>query len=386
MNLEFMFHVPVKIVFGPGKIMEAGELAKQFGDKALIITTGTFAQRTGLIEKLQRILDESGVASEHFPDVSPNPLSTEIDEGAELAKKTGCNVFIGLGGGSAMDAAKCISYAVGHDEPIWSYWIGQNELGTQALPVIAIPTTSGTASHVSPWAVITNPESKEKPGNGNESLYPKVGIVDPELMLTLPKEMTAVTTFDVLAHSLEGYVSNLANPMTDMFCEQAMRILGKYGRAAVNNGSDLEARTMMALADTLAGFSLSVAVVTLAHAISHGVSAVGDTKHGGALAALTPHTMRFSMNHRPEKFKHIGLFLRDEPKDKESWTVEDSAEEVERFIRDIEVDIPLKMQGIAEADIETIADHTMSITIGSVELDARVASRDEVIEIVTKAY
>jgi alcohol dehydrogenase class IV len=170
-----------------------------------------------------------------------------------------------------------------------------------------------------------------------------------------------------------------------MFCEQAIRIAGKAGRMIAKDGNNLEGRTGMAYADTLAGFPLSIAIVTLAHAMAHGVGAVGNTSHGGSLSALTPHTMRFSMNNRPEKFKQIGLFLRDEPKDKPGWTAEDSVQEVEQFIKDIGAPQTLGELGIKESDVEAIADHTLKVTMGNAELDARVATREEMIEILKKA-
>jgi alcohol dehydrogenase len=382
---NFNYYVPVRIVFGPGKLQEAGEHVKQYGNKALIVTTGPFFKQSGLVDRLQDILKKSGVASEYFPEVSPNPLSTEVDKGAKFAQDTGCDVFVGLGGGSAMDGAKCIAYAVGHNEPIWPHWIGQKPLGTHTKPIIAITTTSGTASHISPWAVITNPETKEKPGNGNDSLFAKVGIVDPELMLSLPKAVTAMTTFDVLAHALEGYTSNLATPITDMFCEHAIRMVGTYGRKVAANGQDLEARTAMAYADTLAGFSLSIAIVTLAHAMAHCVGGIGGASHGGALSALTPRTMRFSMNARPEKFKQIGLFLRDEPKDQPGWTPEDSVREVEQFIKDIGAPRTLSEQGIKETDLEAIVKDTLRVTVGNAKLDARMATQEDMLEILKQS-
>jgi alcohol dehydrogenase class IV len=386
MSIDFSYHVPVRIIFGSGKINEAGVFAKALGTKALIVTTGTLFKENGLIEKLKKVLLLSGVSSEEFHEVSPNPLSNEVDKGAALARATGCDVFIGLGGGSAMDAAKMIAYAATCNQPIWPYWIGEKPLVTIPLPVIAITTTSGTASHVSPWAVVTNPQTKEKPGNGNEGLFPSVSIVDPELMLSLPKAVTATTTFDVLAHALEGYTSTLANPITDMHCETALRLVGRWGRKVTANGSDLEARTQMALADTLVGYSLSVAIVTLAHAIAHCVGGTSNTSHGGALAALTPHTMRFSMNSLPKKFADIGLLLRDEPRGSTSWTPENSVREVEAFIRDIGAPRALREAGVKELDFERIADDTLRVTAGSVGLDARKASKQDVLGILASAY
>lgn len=383
---SFGFHVPVRVVFGPGKISEAGDRAKELGTKALIVTTGTFFQENGLVERLQKVLSASGVASQPFPRISPNPLCTEIDAGAQFARSAGCDVFIGLGGGSAMDAAKMIAYAVSRNEPIWPSWIGQKPLVNVPLPVMAITTTSGTASHVSPWAVVTNPATMEKPGNGGDNFFPRVSIVDPELMLSLPRSVTATTTFDVLAHALEGYASVLANPITDMHCERALRLVGKWGRAVARDGGNLEGRAQMALADTLVGYSLSVAIVTLAHAIAHCVGGVSSGTHGGALSALTPHTMRFSMDRLPARFADIGLFLRDEPSGRKDWTPEDSVREVEQFIRDVGAPATLREQGVQQKDFARIADDTLRVTAGSVGNDARKASREHIMGILQSAF
>jgi alcohol dehydrogenase class IV len=370
----------VRIVFGPGKLDEAGVHAKGLGRKALLVTTGTFFSESGLVQRLRKILAGSGVACEEFPDVSPNPLCTEIDAGAARARDRGCDLFIGLGGGSAMDAA------VSRGEPIWPSWIGEKPLVNAPLPVMAITTTSGTASHVSPWAVVTNPATREKPGNGMDGLFPRVSIVDPELMLSLPRAVTATTSFDVLAHALEGYTSTLANPITDMHCQTVMRIVGKWARRVAENGNDLEARCQMALADTIVGFSLSVAIVTLAHAIAHCVGGTSGTSHGGALSALTPHAMRFSMRNLPSRFADIGLFLRDEQPGKRGWTAEDSVREVETFIRDIGAPRTLREQGVKESDFARIAEDTLRVTAGSAGQDARKATARDIVDILKSAY
>lgn len=383
---DFLYYVPVKVVFGQGKLNETGNYAKQYGQKALIVTTGTFFKENGLVGRLQKILTASGVASEYFPDVNPNPLSTQVENGVAFAKKTGCDVFIGLGGGSAIDAAKAMAYGVGNNEPIWPCWIGQKPLGDKTKPIIAISTTSGTGSHVTPYSVITNPDTKEKPGMGNDSTYAKVAIVDPELMLSVPPAITAATGYDVLAHCIEAYTSNQSTPMTDLFCEQAIRLVGKYLRQAVKNGKDIEARNALAYADTLAGFSIAVAVITLCHAMAHSVGGVCETTHGESLAAMTPQTMRFSMNALPAKYKAIGLFLRNESADKAGWQPEDSVQEVEALIKDIGLYKPLRQQGVKESDFEAIADGTLRYMAGAVDLDPRKATKADILEILKKSW
>jgi alcohol dehydrogenase class IV len=388
---DFLYYVPVKILFGQGKLNETGNYVKQYGKKALIVTTGTFFKDNGLVGRLQKILKDSGVESEYFPDVNPNPLSTQVENGVKLAKSTKCDVFIGLGGGSAIDAAKAIAYGVGNKEPIWPCWIGQKPMGDKTMPIIAISTTSGTGSHVTQYSVITNPDTKEKPGMGNDSTFAKVAIVDAELMLSVPPAITAATGFDVLAHCIEAYTSNLSTPMTDLFCEKAIRLVGKYLRQAVKNGKDIEARNALAYADTLAGCSIATAVVTLCHAMGHAVGGVCETTHGESLAAMTPQTMRFSMNVLPEKYKQIGLFLRDECtcstcQEPEGWQLEDSIKEVEQIIKDIGMYKPLRQQGVKESDFDAIAEGTLRYMGGAVKLDPREATKADILDILKKSW
>lgn len=393
MITNFLYYVPVKVVFGNGKLNQVDEYVKQYGKKALIVTTGPFFKENGLVGRIQGILKQSGVESELYYDISPNPLSTQVDAGAEFGKKFGCDVLIGLGGGSAIDAAKGIAVAIGHNARIWNYCPSGdpgNLVATgKTLPIIAITTTSGTGSHITPYAVITNPKTKEKPGLGSDYIYPKVAIVDPELMLSMPKKITASTGFDVLAHAIEAYTSNQATPVTDLMCEEAIRLVGRYLRRAVQNGNDMEARTAMALADTYAGFSIAVAVITLCHSISHAVGGVCETVHGESLAAMTPHTMRFSMGNWPEKYKKIGMFLRDECccNDEEGGCkLEDSVKEVEKLISDIGLNLPLSKQGVKESDFEEIAKGTTKYMAGGLDLDPRKASKEDIIEILRKSF
>ncbi len=382
---DFNYFIPTRVVFGQGKLEETGEYVKQYGKKALIVTTGTFFKENGLVGRLQKILQASGVASEFYPDVDPNPLSTQVDKGVKFAKETGCDVFIGLGGGSAIDAAKAMAYGLGHNEPIWPYWIGEKEMGMKTLPIIAISTTSGTGSHVTPYSVITNPKTHEKPGMGNDSTYAKVAIVDPELMLTVPQKITATTGYDVLAHCIEAYTSNSSTPVTDLFSEQAIRLVGKYLRTAVEDGSNLEARNALAYADTLAGYSIATAVITICHALAHAVGGVSETTHGETLAAMTPQTMRFSMSALPEKYANIGLFLRDQQVGKADWTPEESVQEVEKLIQDIGLNQPLGQQGVKESDLEAIADGALGYMAGAVELDPRKATKADILDILRKS-
>jgi len=380
---EFAYYVPVKFVFGEGKLAAAGDEAKAYGKKALIVTTGDFFKTTGLVGRLQGILGKSGVASEYYCDVSPNPLNTEIDAGAAFAKKAGCDLIIGLGGGSAIDTAKGIAIVLGHGRPIWDFCMGPDQaaITSKTLPIIAISTTAGTGSEGTQWSVITNKATKEKPGIGSDYSFARVAIVDPELMASMPPRITASTGFDALAHSIEAYTSTLSNAMTDMYCERAMRLIGKYLRRAVKDGNDREARNGMALANTLAGFSIAVAIVTVCHGLAHSVGGVANTTHGESLAAMTPQTMRFSMRGNPDKFKNIGMFLRDEAVNPGADRLEDSVREVERLIADVGLANGLSKQGVKESDIPTIAANVVRYMGGSIAIDPMNPTEQDLVKI-----
>jgi alcohol dehydrogenase len=388
MTRQFDFHVPVKLVFGEGRHKEIGSLVKPYGRKAMIVTTGPLFSETGLVQRIQALLEDSGVDSVHFSAVSPNPLSTQIDSGSALATKEKVDVLIGLGGGSAIDAAKGMAIAVGHKRQIWDFCIGENaaEITSRTLPVIAVTTTAGTGSEGTQWAVITNPETREKPGIGNEHTFAKVAIVDPELMESMPQRITASVGFDTLAHAIEAYTSKIATPITDLYCETAIRLVGRYLRRAVRDGKDREARASMAYANTLAGFSIAVAVVTICHALGHVVGGIAGTTHGETLAVMTPHTMRFSMRFNPEKYGRIGMLLRDENVPAAHDALEDGVREVERLIEDIGLRTTLADLGVKEEDLESIADGVYRYMRFNIDIDPRFPSREELLTILKRSF
>ena len=385
---EFFYYNPVKLVFGEGKLQEAGKYALMYGKKALIVTTGTMFKESGLVDRLQKILKSSGVHSVYYPEVNANPLNTQIDKGAEIARAGNCKLVIGLGGGSAIDAAKGIAIVLGHKRPIWDFCIGTDvpPITDKTYPIIAITTTSGTGSECTQWSVITNPDTEEKPGIGSDYTFAKVAIVDPELMATMPPKITASTGFDTLAHAIEAYTAVLETPITDLGCEQAIRLVGRFLRRAVKNGQDREARNGMAYANSLAGIAISVGIVTVCHGLAHSVGGLSGSTHGETLAAMTPHTMRFSMKAYPDKYRKVAMFLRDECGAPEQYSLEDSIKEVEVLIKDIGLGAPLSQQGLKEKDIERAADGVLRYMGGSITNDPATPKREDLIAIIRKAF
>jgi alcohol dehydrogenase len=205
---KFTYFLPTKIIFGVGTIDQVGTLVKPLGRKALVVTGGKSAKSTGLLDKVVKELDETGISHILFDRIVPNPLTTTVDEGAKIAKDEKCDFVIGIGGGSPIDSAKMISAVAKSGGKCWDYTnVGGGRVPKEALPMVAIPTTHGTGTEADPFAVITNPQTHEKIGVGFDSIFPKISIVDPGVMRSLPPNQTASTGMDAFYHAIESYVN-----------------------------------------------------------------------------------------------------------------------------------------------------------------------------------
>jgi glycerol dehydrogenase-like iron-containing ADH family enzyme len=242
------FHLRTKVRFGVGTFAEAGAEAAALGKTALVVTGRSAMRRAGLTDRLVASLSAAGVRAVLYEEATPNPTTGEVDKGADLARREGVDVVVGLGGGSAMDVAKAIAMAVAYDRPC--YEICGVALDRPGLPVVAITTTSGTGAEVTGVAVVTEPSRRHKTAVRSLVVAPTVAIVDPELTVTMPPAVTASTGMDALAHAVESYFSKNANPFTEPYAEEATDLVLTHLQAACGKGGDLEARTGMATAST----------------------------------------------------------------------------------------------------------------------------------------
>jgi alcohol dehydrogenase len=309
---SFGVWVPTRLHFGPGEFAKAGELARQFGRKALVVTYPATGPLQPQVQKLLSLLQQAGVETVLFDRVEPNPLTTTADAGAAAARREGCDLVVALGGGSAIDCGKCIALAAVNHGSIWDYMpsgSGTPLAPQAALPIVAITTTAGTGSEMNQNAVLTNPATKEKPGMGHPLLHPRVAIVDPQLMVSLPPRVTASTGIDVLFHALEGYIALQAQPFTDLLCVEAIRLVVANLKEAVANGGNLEARAAMAWANSLAGIVIDLSGVVLLHAAGHPISAYHDAPHGETLVALARPFIRLTQAAKPVKFAKLTELL-----------------------------------------------------------------------------
>jgi alcohol dehydrogenase len=307
--LDFEFNQSQKIVFGTGKINEAGNLGKVFGKRAILVCD-PFCRQSGTAGRVLNSLKAAGISCAVYDEVIPNPTCDSIDKAAALALATDSEFVIGLGGGSSMDTAKGTAVAARQPGGIWDYAIGNKPISDNVMPVMAISTTSGTGSQCTMFAVITNPRTRQKPGMGSPYILPKIAIIDPELMLTLPQGQTLITGFDVFCHAVEAYTSNASSPISDVYAERAIELTARYLPTVYREGGNLEARSMMALADTFAGMAINNAVVSLAHVMAHVIGGhCEDVAHGDALYAIYREVLKFNSAALPEKHCFIARQL-----------------------------------------------------------------------------
>ena len=386
----FNYHQSTQIVFGTGRIRELGEIAKKFGNTALLVTTTPVA--VPVLEKqfsmVKNILHESGIKVFHFDEVIPNPTVDTITSGAKMARASGVQMIIGLGGGSSMDAAKAISVEATHPGTSWDYLFYKTPQPDEKklLPVIAVSTTSGTGSQVTQVAVITNSKKRDKSALYNNILYPKVCVVDPELMLTVPEFVTATTGFDVFCHAFESTINPGSGAYVDLLAWEAIALVTENLPALLSDLGDIRKRERMAWADILAGLCIANAGVTLPHGMGMAIGGMyPNVAHGEALAIVYPAFTRFTWQSAISQFASMARILNPDLKnvpDKEA--AKSSVGEMDKFLHRIRLWITLKEKGMPENEIITLAKQCM--VLPDYKGNPRVATENEMIELVTQSY
>ena len=325
--MSFQMHIPTRILFGAGKLNELHQ-QQMPGKKALVvISNGKSTRDNGYLERTLEQLKLAHVDYIIFDQIEANPLHTTVMNGASMGKDNKCDFVVALGGGSVLDASKAISAMMTNDGTLWDYINGGtgkgNPLTNAALPIVAITTTAGTGSEVDQWGVISNLETDEKIGfGGDESLFPVIAVVDPELMVTVPPQYTAYQGFDALFHSVECYISKMANEMSDMYALKAVENIAKYLSRAYQNGNDLEARSHVAFANTLSGIVMELSCCTSERAMEHAMSAYHhNLPHGAGLIIISKEYYQYFVNQHAcdQRFidlaKALGKKDADDPQD-----------------------------------------------------------------------
>jgi len=296
---QFTFYLPTRIVFGRGSLSRLGEEAARLGDKCILVTGRGFARRSGYLKTAVETLEKSGLRVALFDRVEPNPSTDVVYRGAEEGRRTGCNLVAALGGGSAMDAAKGIAFLLKSSASLEESF-APNEV-YEALPLIAVPTTCGTGSEVTRYAVLTNVWKRRKEVLLGNPLLPRVALADADLLNSLPRGLVAYTGFDALSHAVEAYLSKESTPLSDFFALEAIRIiLGKIVEAAEGVA---EAREKMLYASMLAGMAINCAGTVAVHGMGYYLTNYHGVHHGLANAVLLPHVLRFELERSLDRLR-----------------------------------------------------------------------------------
>lgn len=383
--MNFNFYIPSRIIFGKGSL---NNLHKQkFPGKKALIVTEVFIKEFGYLKMLEEQLNKANISFVLFDKVIPNPIKEHVMEGAEIAKKEKCDFVIGMGGGSSIDSAKSIAIMSTNGGDFWDYILRgtgkRKSIPNDPLPIIAITTTSGTGTEADPWMVITN--GNEKVGFGYDKTFPYLSIVDSKLMKTIPPKLTAYQGFDALFHSTEGYISKIANEMSDLFALKSIELIGKSLVKAVKNGDDEEARENVAMASTLSGMVQSISDCTAEHSIEHGLSAFyPKLEHGAGLIAISKeyYTLLAQSHDCDEKMINMAKALGKKDASKPMDFV-DALIELQKACK---VDnIKLSDYGVKIEDLPAIAKNSR-FTSGLYEIDPHNFSDDDILTILKKSY
>ncbi len=387
------YFVSPEIIFGEGALDALDELE---GRRALIVTDGTLV-KLGLVDRVKAHLDKAGIEARIFDRVEPDPSVQTVRRGVQVAQEYEPDWIVGLGGGSAMDAAKA-TWVLYERPDLQAAEINPFiRLGLrQKARLITIPTTSGTGAEVT-WAIVlTDTEEQRKMGLGNRENVADIAIVDPEMAAGMPPQLTTDTGLDTLTHAVEGYTCTWHTDMTDGLCLSAVRAVFQYLPRAVADGSDMEARERMHNAATAAGLGFGNAMASMAHAMGHTLGATFHVPHGRAVSIFLPYTIEFAASEAPDRFAEltdlVGQPQVGQPQGLPLHWGEEGARALAGRIRDLcrEVGNPTSVAGTGveraayEAQLDKMVDDAFNDT--QMITAARAPSYDELRQLFLYAY
>ena len=384
MLVAYQFQTPTKIISGIGS---TAEIIKELNDlhakKVLLITDPGLVQ-AGVAQHVVEMLKQAAVEVEIFDAVEPDPSIQVATKAAEMAKNVKANVLIALGGGSAIDTAKSAALLVTNGGYLKDY-AGVNKVVKPILPLIAVPTTAGTGSEVTIFAVMSDPDKQEKFTISSALIAPAVAVLDPLLTLKLPPSVTAFTGMDALTHAIEAFTSSIAQPPTDALALSAIKLVLKHLPVAVGRGDNIKARDGMLQASLLAGIAFNNAFLGLAHAIASPLGGHFHVPHGLANAVMLPYVMEYNLPTAVRRYAEIGCALGlqavgDTPR----AVAEKTVAAITQLARDINIPEKLSNIGAKEELLPLVArDALKSIQL---KFNVRNASEKEILALLQKAY
>lgn len=381
------FRMPKTVLYGRNSLEKLGEQALQYGRKALIISDSVM-QELGYIEACVRYLKEKKIDVITYAKVNEEPTNLHVTEALSICLEMKCDVVIGFGGGSCIDAAKAVAVLFTNGGEIEDYAQNQKGITKNPLPLIAIPTTSGTGSEVTSVTVITNKKTDVKMMIKHPSFTPQVAIIDPVLTRSTPPHITAATGIDALCHALESYLSRFAQPLTDVLALSAIGMIMKYIRIAFQDGNNMEAREAMTIASMQSGVAFTNASVTLVHGMSRPIGAMFHVPHGISNAMLLPTILDFTKDCAIRRLAKIGRTISPDLK---SLSDEELANhtvlEIKKLCFDLQIP-NLREYGIDELEFENALSKMAkdALASGSPSNNPRIPSYHEVKKLYRLCY
>jgi alcohol dehydrogenase class IV len=374
-----------KVLFGCGELQNIANYVSAYGQK-IFLAVDPFLARSGFGDRVVSLLSDVAQEVVVFSEIDPDPDCFGVDAAAEIARQKKCDLVIALGGGSTIDFGKGVAVMATHPGTCWEYTRRKDhtprEPQSSTLPVIAIPTTAGTGSEITHYAVFSNSKIKEKSTIVSERIIPRLALVDPELTYSCPKQLTALSGVDVLAHSIEAYINIHASPWVRLVALEAIRLVAAFLPLVVKNGEDRQARQKMAWASTLGGIAIAHANPTLPHALGQAAGGFIHAPHGGSVAACLAQILRISYASDPKHFAEIALAM--EP-DVQKIPVEEQAQQaavlVEKLLDQIQVNVRFGDFGMRAEDIDKITEIALTGYFTGISCHPKPVTAEEIKQI-----
>ena len=381
---NFDYSIKTEIYFGKGQISKLGEILLKYGNKVLLVYGGGSIKKIGLYDNIKNILKKNNIECVELSGVDPNPRIESVDKGVKLVRENNIDVILPVGGGSTIDCAKAISGASFYEGNPWDIVKDSSKI-KKVLPIVTVLTLSATGSEMDPFAVISNMNTNEKLGLGNEMLRPKASILDPEYTYSVPKNQTAAGTADIMSHIFEVYFSRTKDAyLQDKMAEGLLKTCIKYGEIAYNDPDNYEARANLMWASSLAIngiLSCGKKDVWTVHPIEHELSAFYDITHGVGLAILTPHWMRYVLNEDTlEKFYEFGVNVWDIDRNLDKKEVAELAiKRTSDYFKTLGIPQRLRDIGIDDSKFKVMADK--AVKFGGLKNGYVSLNSDDVVKI-----
>lgn len=376
------FKNPTEVIYGFNAVDQLTSIIKQQGFQRIMIITDPGILKAGLLEEVKKRIPE-GLEVALYDQVEPNPSIGTCEKALSVLTGIKAEVIVAVGGGSAIDVAKAVGVLATNGGNIAEYE-GADRFAQPILPLVAIPTTAGTASEVTVFTVITDVAREYKLTVAGYKLAPRWALVDPLMTTTMPKQVTASTGLDALVHAIESYTSQMASPLSKALAREGIRLISSNLRQAVYNGGNLEARDTMLMGSLLAGLAFSNTRLGNCHAMSHPVSAMFGVPHGVANSILMPHIMEFNALSVPELFADIaadmGEVLENLTLIEKAWKAVESFKQLS-----MDVGIPQRLSDfkVASSRIEEMARDAMKS--GNIAVNPRKTQIEDIIQLYERA-